>query len=323
LPIDFYLLNFNIDWEEKYNRVMKKEVIMRSSVLFGVALVVVVVCFGQGQQISGDDIVAEVNGMEITVNDMMAELNRLSPEVQQQIIQDPNGRNQLLNSIISKKLLVAKAKSLGIDTLDFVKQAVQRSAEDIYVQVLLNEVRRQNTQVTDEEAKQWYQQNDTLFDFDYRYHISQLVLVDKEVAEDVLSKLKKGKLNWDEAVKKYPGTANNRSGDGGWMFKNNIVPAAREAIANLKPGEMSEVIQIGSVYYIIKLMDMEEPRKASFEEVKNNIMQILANQKAQDATTQYQNNLLNQAKISIDNSILNQVSFTPQGAGGQPAPSGQ
>jgi len=268
-----------------------------------------------GQQAQGpkpDDVVAEVNGIKITVGDVIAELNRLSPEVQQQILQDPNGKTQLLNSVIKKKLLVAEAKKLGIDTLDFVQKAVERAANDIYVQVLLNEVQRQNAQVTEEEARQFYEKNDSLFNFDYRYHIQQLVFADKELAEKVLKQLRKGKITWEEAVKKYPGVGNTRSGDAGWYFKNNLVPAARDAVAKLKDGEISDVIPIGSLFYILKLVEHEEPRKATFDEVKTNIIQYLSSQKAQQAVANYQNRLWMQAKISIDNAVLNSINLTPQ-----------
>ncbi|GEM_PF-6795888 len=268
-----------------------------------------------GQQAQGpkpDDVVAEVNGIKITVGDVIAELNRLSPEVQQQILQDPNGKTQLLNSVIKKKLLVAEAKKLGIDTLDFVKKAVDRAAEDIYVQVLLNEVQRQNAQVTEQEARQFYEKNDSLFNFDYRYHIQQLVFADKELAEKVLKQLRKGKITWEEAVKKYPGVGNTRSGDAGWYFKNNLVPAARDAVAKLKDGEISDVIPIGSLFYILKLVEHEEPRKATFDEVKTNIIQYLSSQKAQQAVANYQNRLWMQAKISIDNGVLNSINLAPQ-----------
>ncbi|MCD6531336.1 peptidyl-prolyl cis-trans isomerase [bacterium] len=268
-----------------------------------------------GQQAQGpkpDDVVAEVNGIKITVGDVIAELNHLSPEVQQQILQDPNGKTQLLNSVIKKKLLVAEAKKLGIDTLDFVQKAVERAANDIYVQVLLNEVQRQNAQVTEEEARQFYEKNDSLFNFDYRYHIQQLVFADKELAEKVLKQLRKGKITWEEAVKKYPGVGNTRSGDAGWYFKNNLVPAARDAVATLKDGEISDVVPIGSLFYILKLVEHEEPRKATFDEVKTNIIQYLSSQKAQQAVANYQNRLWMQAKISIDNAVLNSINLTPQ-----------
>lgn len=256
-----------------------------------------------------DDVVAEVNGIKITVDDFMAELSRLNVQDQQKIASDPNGRANLVNSLIKKKLLVAQAKNLGVDTLDFVKKAIARSTEDIYAQVVLNAIQRQNSQVSDSEAQDWYSKNDTLFNLDYRYHITQIILPDENTANDVLKKLRKGKLSWNDAVKQYPGTQNNVSGDTIWIFRNNIVQQARDVIANLKKGEISDVIKIGTSYYIIKMLDFEPPRKATFDEVKDRIKQILANQKAQDAVTQYENKLMMQAKISIDNAVLNSINF--------------
>ncbi|MCD6594283.1 peptidyl-prolyl cis-trans isomerase [bacterium] len=265
-----------------------------------------------GQQAPNPDpnsVVAEVNGIKITVEDVMVEMNRLNAQTQQKIAEDPNGKTELLNSVIKRKLLVAEAKTFKIDTLPSVKKAVERSAEDIYAQVILNSIQRQSSQVTDDEVKDWYTKNDTLFDLDYRYHLAQIVFQDKKTAENVLKQLRKGKITWDDAVEKYPGFQNAVSGDGGWIFKNNIVQSASDIIANLKKDEFSDVTPIGSIFYILKIVESEPPRKATFDEVKDRIKQIIANQKAQDASNKYENELFNKAKISIDNSVLNSINF--------------
>jgi len=269
--------------------------------------------FAQGNSV--DAVVADVNGEKITVGDVLYEMGKLTTDAQQKILQDPNGKTELVNSIIRKKLLVAEAKSYGIDTLDFVKKAVQRSAEDIYAQVLLGTIQQQNSQVTDEEISKFYNDNDSLFRVPVRYHIAQIVLPDEKKAQDLYKKLKKGKISWDDAVKENPGMGNNKSGDAGWMFANQIVPAAQNALKDMSNGDISEPISVGSTYYIIKLIESEPERKLTLEEAKNNIAQYLSQKKGQNAIVDYQNKLYMQAKISIDNAVLNSVNL-----GGQQAP---
>ena len=269
--------------------------------------------FAQGNSV--DAVVADVNGEKITVGDVLYEMGKLTTDAQQKILQDPNGKTELVNSIIRKKLLVAEAKSYGIDTLDFVKKAVQRSAEDIYAQVLLGTIQQQNSQVTDEEISKFYNDNDSLFRVPVRYHIAQIVLPDEKKAQDLYKKLKKGKISWDDAVKENPGMGNNKSGDAGWMFANQIVPAAQNALKDMSNGDISEPISVGSTYYIIKLIESEPERKLTLEEAKNNIAQYLSQKKGQNAIVDYQNKLYMQAKISIDNAVLNSINL-----GGQQAP---
>ena len=269
--------------------------------------------FAQGNSV--DAVVADVNGEKITVGDVLYEMGKLTTDAQQKILQDPNGKTELVNSIIRKKLLVAEAKSYGIDTLDFVKKAVQRSAEDIYAQVLLGTIQQQNSQVTDEEISKFYNDNDSLFRVPVRYHIAQIVLPDEKKAQDLYKKLKKGKISWDDAVKENPGMENNKSGDAGWMFANQIVPAAQNALKDMSNGDISEPISVGSTYYIIKLIESEPERKLTLEEAKNNIAQYLSQKKGQNAIVDYQNKLYMQAKISIDNAVLNSINL-----GGQQAP---
>ncbi|MCD6417183.1 peptidyl-prolyl cis-trans isomerase [bacterium] len=269
--------------------------------------------FAQGNSV--DAVVADVNGEKITVGDVLYEMGKLTTDAQQKILQDPNGKTELVNSIIRKKLLVAEAKSYGIDTLDFVKKAVQRSAEDIYAQVLLGTIQQQNSQVTDEEISKFYNDNDSLFRVPVRYHIAQIVLPDEKKAQDLYKKLKKGKISWDDAVKENPGMGNNKSGDAGWMFANQIVPAAQNALKDMSNGDISEPINVGSTYYIIKLIESEPERKLTLEEAKNNIAQYLSQKKGQNAIVDYQNKLYMHAKISIDNAVLNSINL-----GGQQAP---
>ncbi len=283
------------------------------------AKVVLIICvisgFALSQQSSTtnlSDIVAEVNGEKITVQDVLYEFSRLTPDAQQSIISDANGKADLLNSIIKKKLLVLDAKKRGIDTLNFVQDAVKRAAEDIYVQVLINQVQMQNSNVSEQEVQDFYNKNDTLFNVPVRYHIAQIVLPDKKTADDVYKRLSKGKLSWDEATQKYPGVGNNKSGDGGWIFANQIVPQASRLIEKLKPGEFTEPVSVGDIYYIVKVIESEPPRKLSLDEVKDRISRALSQQKGQQAIVDYQNRLYMQAKISIDNSVLNSINLVGQ-----------
>ena len=287
---------------------------MRYFILAAVILSAFGVLFAQGTTTPNlDEVIAEVNGEKITVGDFLAEFRRLSADVKQRVLQGPAGRTEVLNSIIRKKLLIAEAKKLGIDTLSSVKREVQRYAEDIYARVLLNQVARQAGQkVTDEQAKKFYEANDSIFDVTTNYHFAKLVFADKDLAYQVSKKLKDGSISWDDAVKKYPGAGDNRSGDAGWIYENRLKPKVVEALKKLKPGEVSEPIEIGGTYYILKLIEKEPPRHLSFDEVKDRIKSYLSQRAGRMAMDAYQNKLWMQAKISIDNRVLQSVPLESQ-----------
>jgi len=286
--------------------------------IFSVILLAVLTVGIAFAQQSGDAVVAEVNGIKIAVADVIAEMNRLTPEVQQQVIQDPNGKSELVNSIIQRKLLVTEAKTFQIDTISAVKALVDRAAEDIYVQVLINTIQQQNYQVTEEEVQIFYNENDSIFDLPTRYNIAQIVFPDKDIAEDILGKLRKEKMSWDDAAAKYTAAGDARTGEAGWLFETQIVPEALAEIKKLKDNEYTSVIDIQGVFYVVKLLASEPPRKQSFEESKERIAQFLSQNKAQSAVSDYQNKLQMQAKISIDNAVLNSINL-----GGTPTPTPQ
>ncbi len=109
---------------------------------------------------------------------------------------------------------------------------------------------------------------------------------DKKKAEKrvqkVLNELKKGtpfatlaELYSDDASSKDLG------GELGWMTEYELTPTTVDSLKKMKKGEV-KVIESPVGYHIVKLLDKEDARNYTFDEVKDNLRQMLLQKKQQE-----------------------------------------
>ncbi len=104
----------------------------------------------------------------------------------------------------------------------------------------------------------------------------------KKRVEKVLKELKKGtpfatlaELYSDDKMSKDLG------GELGWMSEYELPPATVDSLKKMKKGEV-KVIESPVGYHIVKLLDKEDARKYTFDEVKDNLKQLLLQKKQQE-----------------------------------------
>lgn len=104
----------------------------------------------------------------------------------------------------------------------------------------------------------------------------------KKRVEKVLKELKKGtpfatlaELYSDDKMSKDLG------GELGWMSEYELPPATVDSLKKMKKGEV-KVIESPVGYHIVKLLDKEDARKYTFDEVKDNLRQLLLQKKQQE-----------------------------------------
>ena len=73
-----------------------------------------------------------------------------------------------------------------------------------------------------------------------------------------------------------------RGGDLGYLTKGNMIPEFETVIFDLKPGEVSRIVESDFGFHLIKMVGMREARvKVSLDEVRERIMsQIIMEKRA-------------------------------------------
>ncbi len=106
----------------------------------------------------------------------------------------------------------------------------------------------------------------------------------KAKAEQLLQQVKQSPAKFADLAKQHsedPGSATS-GGDLGMFGRGVMVKPFEEAVFQLKPGEISELVQSDFGFHIIKLLAVAPAKILPFEEVKGNIAQRLKLQKASD-----------------------------------------
>ena len=142
----------------------------------------------------------------------------------------------------------------------------------------------QTAQVTDEDLRRRYQENIDSYRTPERVHVRHILIKTTGVpkdqvpklrakAEDLLKQLKNG-ADFTTLAKKNsddPGSA-QKGGDLGWIVRGQTVPDFEKAAFSLKPNELSGVITTEYGFHVIQVLEHQEPRVQSFEDVKPQLL---------------------------------------------------
>ena len=241
----------------------------------GTAAMVALALGGCGKKVGGQ-VVAVVNGQEITQGELNAELGG------QQI---PPGADrtkvmaQLLQQVVSRKLLVGKAKEQGLDKSPAYLAQIQRSEDQILIGMLASNAAKQVAVPGAAAADQFMAENSSLFAGRKRYTLDQLVFPAKPDPA-LAAKLKPAKtLAEVEAALTSSGIAFQRGST--QLDTAQIPPAIAAKIAALPSGEPFLVPQNGQM--VASVIRSAEPVPVSTDQSRPAAVELLRRQAVEQA----------------------------------------
>ena len=122
----------------------------------------------------------------------------------------------------------------------------------------------------------------------------------KKKVDEVFAKVKSGG-NFEELAKQYSedkGSA-EKGGDLDFMYKGVFDPKFDKAVADLKVGETSDIVETEFGYHIIRLMETKPSEYAPFEDVEESIQKHLFMTEAQKLVGKYIEGLRKKADIIV------------------------
>lgn len=165
--------------------------------------------------------------------------------------------------------------------------------------------------VSDAEVKEFYDKNPETFTQPEQVRASHiLITVDakatdadkkaaKEKAEGLLKQLKSG-ADFAKLAEANSGCPSSKQGgDLGYFGKGQMVKPFEEAAFNMKPGEVSGVVETQFGYHIIKLIERKAPAKIAFDDVKAKIAESLKRKKVSEAISGIMEDAKKKAKIEV------------------------
>lgn len=197
---------------------------------------------------------------------------------------NPQMRDQAREMLVTRELILQEANNRGVIQKESVRDQLEQARVGVLVAAVFEDYAAKEG-VADADLKAAYESVKTQYT-GKEYHVEH-ILVDKESdAKAIIAQLKSG-ANFEDIAKaksKDPGSAQN-GGDLGWVSDKTLVPEFSKAMVQLKNGQSSDKpVKSQFGYHIIKVVDSRDVKAPSFEEMKDQLKQmIMADQNWQKA----------------------------------------
>lgn len=199
---------------------------------------------------------------------------------------------------MSDDQLEAALKKQGIESIEAYRETFfEQNKDNLVINKLRDNVTGQ-AEVTEEEMKNYYDENKAEFEVSAQSKARHILLEDKETAEEVMNKLESGS-DFAELAKEYStGPSAKKGGSLGFISKDqNIAKKFKEAVFALDVGSRSGIVETQYGFHIIEVTDRKEGGTKSFEEVKDQIKKQLTNKKGKNIWDKFVRELRDEAEI--------------------------
>lgn len=238
---------------------------------------------------------ALVNGQKLTEEDIEFELSLAFED------SIPHkAKVEYLNRWIENELLYQEAKRRGLEDNPEVKMRIRQAGKDVMVLSLLKGLITKQTQVSEEEAEKFYEQNKELFRRDREeVRASQILFSTQAQAESAFARIKKGEdFNRLAQELSTDPQAGNSGGDLGYFNLTNMHPVIAKEAFDLQTGMVSTPFRTEMGYHILKVMG-RKPKGSlrDFEEVEDRLIVQMIAEKKRETVTNLLEKLKSKAKI--------------------------
>jgi peptidyl-prolyl cis-trans isomerase C len=256
-------------------------------------------------------VLAEVSGTNITVDSFKKEIENLPPYLKP-MADTAEGKKEMLETMIMRELILQDAAKAGIENTPEVKEKLEELRKRLVVEAYLKKKVEEQSKVSDEDMKKFYEQNKDKFKTGDQIKASHILVKTEKEANDILAKLKTGG-NFEELAKKYSSDgAATKGGDLGWFSKGSMIPEFEKVAFAMKEGETSGVVKTKFGFHIIKLTGKRAAGQRTFEEVKEQIKSAMLPGKQQEVFQKLKDELKKSGKYTIKEDVL-------KGLGGAPS----
>lgn len=227
------------------------------------------------------NVLAVVGGREITEADLQGMLQTLDPQTAAFFNSD-SGRAQLVNELINQELLYLDAMENNYEKDAAFVNEMERLKVNILKQYSLSKLFSTIT-ITPEETRNYYDENKEQFEQAESIRASHILVESADKANQIIAELQNG-LSFADAAQQYSSCPSNaQGGDLGFFTQGRMVPEFEEAAFALDTDEVSAPVETQFGFHVIKVTDKKESGITPFEEVQDQIQNMLAQEKQQEA----------------------------------------
>ena len=238
-----------------------------------------------------DKILAKVGALTVSereVDEFLIELGQRG-----QGYNNPEGRKIVLNQIVANKLLLLEARKNLYEMEPEFKAQLAKFKDSLLVSYATEKAVNSIT-VSDKDAEEFYKANTDRFMGEETVSASHILVATEEEAKEIYARIAAGASFEEEALAHSTCPSKANGGNLGEFGKGQMVPEFDQAVFTMEVGEItSEPVKTQFGYHLIKLNEKTPATVTPFEEIKEQLKEVLLDEKKGQA---YESKI-NQLKI--------------------------
>jgi peptidyl-prolyl cis-trans isomerase C len=269
------------------------------------ALALVVSCAKKGEEnktaAAGGSYLIKINETALTKEDIEKELQGMPEEIRQAFLSDKAQLERFLEDYATKEMLHKEAVKKGIDKdKDFTKK-IEYFKKITAIQMMLEKELAKKAEVTDKDIQEYYKKNKEQFKRPASYRMSHILVKTEAEAKKAEERVRKGE-DFAKVAKEVSADKESakNGGDIGELEKGNMPPEFDKAVQKMKKGDISAPVKTQFGYHIIKVADVKPESYMEVTNVKENLRNVLAQEKQKEVFDAYLRDLKKSYKLDIN-----------------------
>jgi peptidyl-prolyl cis-trans isomerase C len=284
---------------------------------------------------AGAKIVAEIGAEKITEADLDALIeseieNRVSPwaafmtgeqlkEQKQKMLEQykaPQAKQQYLQAWLAQEILYRQALEQELSEKPEVKRLLAEQARGVLSQHLMNQQLATKINITETDLQTYYTANKASYVEPARAKISHILVDEENQAGDLIEPIKGGEdfgelakqFSKDETTKDKGGVIDTEITKGPYVAGIGDFPALNAKIfATQAPSVLDEPFKTDKGWEIVRVEEKQPERQKSFDEVRQEVMSTLLDQKRKDVQQEYIKQMMDKYNV-----IVHTAAMTPK-----------
>lgn len=293
---------------------------VKSGVLIALVALATLSGAAMAQSTGPDKVVASLGPVTVAQTEVERMLQAMPPADRAAAKGDRAGLENWLRQRVTSEAVLKEARSKGWADRPEIKARVEAAVKDATARIVAATYLESVTQVPADypavsDIKAAYEQGKANFSLPATYRVAQIYLPtpanDAVAAKKLAEKAKKLSVQartGDFAALAKAESQDQRSaargGEVGTLALADMVPEVRDAVAKMKPGQVSEPVQAPTGIHIVKLLDSQAARTATLEEMTPRLQAALRQQRQQQLMQAYVTGLAPADRLNIDTAAL-------------------
>lgn len=256
---------------------------------------------------SKDDVIIKAGSSKLTKQDLQEDLKSFPPQTKA-FLSSPEGLNRLKDELIKREVLYEEAKKKGLTKSEEFKKRMEEFKKITLINMLLEqELKAVQQDVTEKEAREYYDKHKDEFINPTERRLSQIVVKNEDEAKKVYEKIDKGE-EFEKIAKELSTDEKTKAsgGDIGFFKKGQLNQQIENAVFSLRKGQVSMPLTYKGELYIFKVTDVKGT-PVEFDQIKSQLIEQLKAKKQQDWFNSYIEELKKKHKVEVNEKALQEI----------------